>query len=448
MTESALIGFASLFLGLTSGPQPIEFVVHEPVVEVRVVLDGSEVGRLDGSPWETLVDFGEALVPHRLDIEGLDSGGQPIATATQWVNLPREQAEIEVAIVTDQRGRGVGATLAYRAVRPVPPESLRVTLDGAELTVTDPHHLAFPPVSLDEPHVLRADVTFPGELSASTTEVFGGTYVDTTEAELTAVPLIRAQHRRLPNPRQLSSTLTLAGAVVPVMATERPAPRIVLVVDERALGAIRDIVLPPEDPQEARFFVRREKIWATRLRAGVHAGRAELDVVDAVPDQSREDRILTQNTFTCRSYAKFDLDDLTVFLAQTPPRPIAPESQWLQAATASAGLAAARGNVPRVVVLILGAADVDDGDYSPAAVRSFLEYLNVPLRVWSPFPEVAGQKSPWGPVRDISSIRAFVEASADAVEDAEEQFIAWVDGEHLPQSIGLVDPAGEFRIAR
>lgn len=448
MKESALIGFASLFLGLTTGTQPVELMVDEPVAAVQIVLDGHEVARLDGPPWRTPVDFGPGLVPHRLDAVGLRSDGQPIAEATQWVNVPRGQAEIEVAIVTDTRKRAVGATLAWRAVRPVSPESINAGLDGTELSVTDSHQLTFPPLSLDEPHVLRVVVAFPGDLTASVTKVFGGTYVDTTEAELTAVPLVGGSAWRTPKPARLADTLSLDGVVAPVVATERPSPQIVVVLDERAAAALRDIALPPQDPRQALLFSRWNRAWMAQLRGGVGVGDAEIDMVDTVPDHTLEDRLLTQNLFTCKAYTQVSLASLSVFLARRPLRGIEPELQWLQAATATAGLAAARGNRPRIVILVIGSSEVDEGDYSPDDIRAYLESLHVPLRVWSPIPEIAGDRGGWGPVLDVSTLKRFLDACHDVVAEVDRQFIAWIDGEHLPQTITDTRPDGSPRIAR
>ena len=99
-------------------------------------------------------------------------------------------------------------------------------------------------------------------------------------------------------------------------------------------------------------------------------------------------------------------------------------------------------------MLILGSGTDNVHDYAPATVRAYLDALHAPLRVWSPDPDVARADSPWGPVRDVSPLRRLLDASRDVVAEVRRQFIAWIDGEHLPQSIGVVDPAGTFRIAR
>ncbi len=45
-----MIAFASLFLGLIVGVQPVSVLVEKPVTAVRFELDGKTVGRVEKTP--------------------------------------------------------------------------------------------------------------------------------------------------------------------------------------------------------------------------------------------------------------------------------------------------------------------------------------------------------------------------------------------------------------
>jgi hypothetical protein len=55
---SGQIVFLSLFLGLVSGPQPIDLHVDDAIKSVRILVDGREVKTLSQSPWHAVLDFG------------------------------------------------------------------------------------------------------------------------------------------------------------------------------------------------------------------------------------------------------------------------------------------------------------------------------------------------------------------------------------------------------
>ena len=94
-----MIAFLTFFLGLVTGVQPVELTVTDPqIARVELRLDGRAVGVLRGSPWMLTCDFGEALAPHELVAVGYDSAGVAVGEARQWINLPRQRAEVDVVL--------------------------------------------------------------------------------------------------------------------------------------------------------------------------------------------------------------------------------------------------------------------------------------------------------------------------------------------------------------
>jgi hypothetical protein len=112
----AQIAFLTLFLGLTLGPQPIELTATGPVAAVELLLDGAPAGRLTRSPWQGQIDFGPSLVPHQLVARALDSEGTEISRAEQWLNLPRQPAEVGILLENGAEGRPVAARLTWQSL--------------------------------------------------------------------------------------------------------------------------------------------------------------------------------------------------------------------------------------------------------------------------------------------------------------------------------------------
>ncbi len=111
-----MIAFASLFLGLIVGPEPIEILVGDEVAAVELRLDGRTVGELRGAPWRLVCDFGPQLRPHELLAVAYDLNRREIARARQWINLPRRPAEASVMLDGGADGRGLIARLSWESV--------------------------------------------------------------------------------------------------------------------------------------------------------------------------------------------------------------------------------------------------------------------------------------------------------------------------------------------
>lgn len=63
------IVFLTLFLSVTTtGPRPVQVQAPPGTAAVVFRLDGEQVAGLTGPPWSVVVDFGEELVPHELDL--------------------------------------------------------------------------------------------------------------------------------------------------------------------------------------------------------------------------------------------------------------------------------------------------------------------------------------------------------------------------------------------
>ncbi len=77
-------------------------------------------------------------------------------------------------------------------------------------------------------------------------------------------------------------------------------------------------------------------------------------------------------------------------------------------------------------------------------MRSYLARLNVPLRVWSPEPEIVD--SGWGEVESIATRQRLERSMRDLRDFLDRQIVVWVEGLHLPQQLRLgAAAAGRLR---
>src|SRR5476649_2562031 len=100
------IAFLTLFLGLVSGAQTVRLEVDQ-VRSVRIEVGGRVVAAMKEAPWTVVVDFGDELIPRKLEAVGYDGQGNEVARTSQVLNLPRQPAEVEIVIRNDE-GRQIG----------------------------------------------------------------------------------------------------------------------------------------------------------------------------------------------------------------------------------------------------------------------------------------------------------------------------------------------------
>lgn len=438
-----MIAFASLFLGLVVGVLPVTVIVGEPVAWVKVDLDGNSVGRVEGKPWTLPVDFGTELSPHELLARAFDSKGQEIASARQWVNLPRPAAEIEVLLERDEKGRATAARLAWGSLLGSRPTASRVTFDGRPLSSDEAGRVALPDYDAQTTHILSAELEFSHGIRARSDLVLGGGSAGEAKSELTGVPVTLRKGRSLPPIEKLQGWFVKHGQPLSVAAVEHGPADVLMVRDLEATLALRQLGrvgrasprygadgLPRYDPNTLRDMIRLGEqdririIWPVARRFTGAQSAAELF------EQSHDFRtrdggfhwLLTSVDYPGRS---------------TAPRRFAD-------AVAVAGIQAFSSHSRRAVVLVLGHSP-DESRYTPETVRRYLERIHVPLFLWSLDPTSSTEA--WGTVEDISSPVKLERAVKRLRDELEAQLIVWLAGTHLPQQIALSDRADGVELA-
>jgi hypothetical protein len=427
-----MVTFVSLFLWLMTNAHPVEVAVESPAVSAEIFLDGVSIGVANPPLWRVMCDFGPELRPHELVAVARDETGAEVGRATQLVNLPRPDAEVE--LVLEDGPTGVPETVNVITVNSerLHPLAVAVTFDGRLLVTENGGRFRLPTYDAKEIHILSAEAHFPEGVSARKDVTFGGAWGSRVATELTAVPVIFEKGGR-PTPADLEGALRVRGKGVNVAAVERPGGRVYLIRDHgsystmgrigRSLGKRtwaqggRIVTEPNLPPKKARFHLVVPN--ATEKR-----GLALFPIVDAI------------------DLKRWGLPWLAATTASNLERV---SGQALAEAVAVAGVRAAGDGCPRVVVLALSEDAVDRSRYASEEVRQYLHALRVPLFVWS----VDGTEvhDGWGPAVDISTPNNLDKASRRLLKSMHRQWIVWVEGRYLVSEIELDGTVKGIRLA-
>lgn len=418
-----MIEFVTLFLGaLIAGPSRVELQVHHDVAAVEMRLDEQPVATLHGPPWAREVDFGEALLPHRLEAVAFAEDGRELGRATQWVNLAPKQTEITITLDRDRSGQQVEARLSWQSLsQDNEPFGATAVFDGEPLEVPDPRRIRLPPHDDGQVHYLKVGLEFPGQVRAATEITFGGHFGDSVSSGLTAFPVLLEDAWEMPAVDEMQSRFRSGSRPLPVHAVEKGPAEIVVV----------------RSPSARRRLAPR---YRRDARPGLPILRKDhrLGFVGASPQLLERDG----GSFVVfprlqESWSRTAGLRHTLGSVELPEGP-ATESR-LTDAVAVAGLFANQSARRRVVVLITTGESSDASQFTPEQVRPYLESIGVPLVVWNPR---AGEKEAgrWGASVNISTDSLLDSAYRALTRALDRQRIVWLNGLYLPQSIA-VDPA-------
>jgi len=434
-----MIAFATLFLGLVVGVQPVEVVTRGSVAAVEILFDGKPAARLDGAPWRTSVDFGRDLAPHELVARSLDEKGHEIGRVRQFLNLPRPPAELQILLQRDEKGAARGAQLAWESLSAAPPTSVRVTFDGRPLEVAGRETFNVPAYDPTTLHLLSANVEFDNGVRCRADAVLGERTSSETASELTGIPIRVAAGRALPDAAALEGALARRGKALTPVAVERAPAQVLIVRDVSEREALARLGrggrttyeprrvtvgggLPQYDSEASKHDMRLgdedrvRMVWPAVRKTPTTSGVAEL--------------FDTSHDFPGKTAGLF-------WLVTRVSRPGAadPDRRFADA-VAVAGLQALQSCTRRAVVLLLGKDSKDASRLAPENVRGYLERIRVPLFVWTLDPKGAVPAG-WGKVDDVSTVEKLRAAVNRVREEIDSQAIVWVEGQHLPQEVEI-----------
>jgi len=442
------IVFLTLFLGLVTGPQSVAVDPGAGVAAVELALDGRGVARLEHAPWSAAVDFGPALLPHRLEARGLAADGSEVAHAEQWVNLPRPQAEVDVVLEGSAAGSTRTARLAWDSFTRQAPSELELSLDGVPLALDAQARTPLELPRAGAAHVLSARLRFPDGVEARKDVVLSGDYGGDVSTELTAVAVRGAAPGKPPRTlaaRDLQGRFLAGGRPAEVAAVEQEPAEVFVVRAAGAQSALLERVVA--NPAGAHSPPIRGAPRTGSTLDGRAYGTFEPDPRIHFHFVSPVARIYKRGATTTAE--RFDITpsmtapgvDLGLLLLAVRFR--LPDHPRLADAVAAAGLDALARETPRAVVLIAGGQDgaADPSLFLPATVRAYLDAIGVPLFVWS-VGRPGRALEPWGEIDNIALPWELRRAYQRLEKELLSQQIVWLHGRHLPQAIALARGAG------
>ena len=460
-----MIEFLTLFLGLVVGPQMVEMAVDPSIAEVDLHLDGDIAARLEEPPWQALVDFGPDLRPHEIEALAIGTDGEIADRVSQAVNRPRPEAEAVVFLERDASGRPVAARVSWETTTVMRPIESTVTLDGEVLEVSGVERFALPASTGDEFHFLQVDLQFAGGISAHTQVVYGGTYLDEAERELTAVPVVFTKGKSR-KPSELAGWFTRDGQPQRVVAVEKGPAEIIVVradavrtaaagLEGLGFGIGSGVVgasggtspgvegSMPSGPGAMASSGERNR------RALSFEGEANLRLLLPKSTAVERERV-THRAFVISPRLTSRQGGLLWALTQEFYAPGMSESERVADAVAVAAMRAAWGSRRRAVVLALSGDEPDLSVLSTPSVRRYLQTLDVPLFVWSFEEEDSATRSSllreWPEAQRIATFRDLTRAVRDLKKSLEEQRVVWLEGAHAPESIRIATGAQAQRL--
>jgi hypothetical protein len=426
-----LVAFASLFLGLVFGWVDVEMNVAGRVARVDLLLDGVEIARVV-EPWRTKVDLGVPPAPRELVAVAFDGDGREVGRARQWINRPRAVAEASFLLEPGAAGERRVARLGWRSATGDEPESLVVTFDGDRLPVADPARVELPPHSPDHPHVLRAELVFPGNVTAVVDTLVGGRQSAESLVELTAVVVALDEGASPPLPGRPAGWLLASGEATHVVAVEQGPAEVTFVAGAAALAALAG------EPGGWKLRPRRDPRFPgdVTFRFASTVPRAASGSTDAVLYP------VSQRFGKTRDRVRESAVDVAAAWGAAPGAP------RIADAVATAGMAATEAGRRRAVGRHLRNEAEDESTRAPEEARVFLETQQVPLVVWAVGSDAGVAALAWPRAVPVFSDETLKSAVAELSTLLGRQRVAWLSGTYLPQLIALAPSVDGIRLAR
>jgi hypothetical protein len=450
----AVVVFASLFLGLTTGVHTVELEVAAPVAAVEILVDQRQVAVIDQAPWQVEYDFGARLTPRELIAVARDRHGAVLGRARQLVNLPRSELEATIHLQRDQQGQPVSAKVIWESVVFDEAQAFRAYFDGLPLPGSTAEQIALPAHDPAAVHLLAVEIELAESHTARAEVSFGGFYGAEINMDLTAVPIVIQEAVAEPSVESMSGCFQVRGQTRLVVAVEKGNATLHVVQDQLSRHLLRDRLRRYDRVQAAakgkslrRYTASRDRSMSRAVAPPKRSDQG-FDRVCFVHPEALHKSAEEESELVFAVSESFQLidDGLPWLLSQRPGMLLVKQSQSLSDAVAVAGVRAAAGRSRRAVVLVLSEQPVDASRHSARMARSYLQSINVPLLVWVASDQPA-IKSPWGMARGVADVEALMAAADDVHEQLAAQWIVWLDGAHLPTEIKLTEKARGIRLA-
>jgi hypothetical protein len=366
----------------------------------------------------------------------LNTSGARLATVRQLVNMPRPPAEVRVVLERDGTGPPTEARLSWESALPRAVEAVNVSVDGTPLLVVDKTRAPLPAYDLKQAHLLRAEVDFGDGIVATEQLAFGGEYIEQSEANLTAVPILLGEDAKTPTIERLSGILLANGTPAQVVAVEEPPATIAVVVPRRSrhtwFTLLTKLSRTSHWPSDLPPYGKDTLVLQSTEPQPIRGFRGE--IIEAFPANMAP-------SISRRTWLE------TATRLALPGSASAQES--IGDALCVAALTCAGRNNRRVVALLVTPADRDAVDAALISTRSYLSMIGVPLALWTEDRALARNPPPgWKTVEELGWSRSLLEAAGHIDDHIDRQRIVWIGGTYLPQQITLAQPSADFTLLR
>lgn len=392
-----------------------------PTASLR--LDGREVCVLEAARTRCDVDLGHGLSVHRLDLVRVAEDGREGERVTRWLNRPGvAESEVRLRVACDEAGKRCVLSTSFVHPDRFAPSTWSLTVDGKPVESRPGVDVVIPPGGSKSARVVALEAFFPDGRRAAATRLLGGPRTAGADEAIQAVPIEVEPEGPAVSEGELGRRL--GGRAV--RAIETGETEAVFVVDPlaaRALYAMRLATSRDSFPgvSEKRLKSALERFGALRF---VHpeSNAARVPTAEAPRDGEARLELLHHGPKGVGEFQALKIAD----------------------AVAAAGLSAASSQRRRLVVLLLGEPRPDKSRFSPAAVRSFLAELMVPLVVLR---TAERPDDPWGEAPLLKLEKDVRTALNKAADSLERQRIAWLAGDFAPGEIQLLEPKEGLRLA-
>lgn len=405
-------------IGLIAGEVPVDVDLGPSRAPADLYLDGTKVCALSAASTRCMVDLGEDLHVHLLELVRRNPDGGAAERAARWVNRPGQEAEAAILLARRSADGICGGRLVFSHPAKQTPVKVSAEDNGRGLLIGDDgRSFRYPCPDTGVPHLITASAVFADGARAEAVTLAGG-FGSSTDAGLASVALVDdgASGR---------DCGALAASLGPqVTSAGDTGFEVVFVLDPRA--RFRKLADSGRDTMMAggRRFGSPHPTWR-RAFATLHSSAGLWYV--------RPDAILSRVNGFGQGRERW-LDELFAIGAQGIDGDLR-----IADAVAASGLVAAAGPTRRAVVLILGSGGRDDvSTFTPAQARSYLAEVGVPLVVLR-----NGKRSDDGwpdglPVRNMAFLAAALE---DLRASLDRQCIMWLPNDLEPQTVAGMLPS-------
>ena len=171
-------------IGLIAGEVPVEVDLGPSRTSADLYLDGRQVCSISAAAVRCMVDLGEDLHVHLLELVRRKPGGGVAERAFRWVNRPGLEAEASILLAPRTDDGICGGRLVFSHPTKQTPVAVSAEENGRGLLIGDDGRtFRYPCPDAGVPHLITASAVYPDGARAEAVTLAGG-FGGSTDASL------------------------------------------------------------------------------------------------------------------------------------------------------------------------------------------------------------------------------------------------------------------------